>query len=150
MKFETHAEYDPRRSEIAQQAFLSVWSGFTRWHDDLVLLGGLVPRFICKPLPTHSLLKPSTTIDVDLGIALGTESGLYDPISTALAGQGFFQDPHQQHRYVITIAGLEVPVDFLVEYGRDEQGMVAVDDIAATVMPGVNRAKTCLICSTPS
>ena len=140
MKFETHAEYDPRQSEMVKRAFLSVWSSFTRWHDDLVLLGGLVPKFICNPLPAHSVLKPTTTIDVDLGIALGTESGQYDPISTALAGQGFYADPKQKHRYVKTIAGMEVPVDFLVEHGADDEGMVAVDDIAATVMPGVDRA----------
>jgi len=140
MKYETHAEYDPRRSEMAQRAFLSVWSSFTRWHEDLVLLGGLVPRFICKPLPPHSILKPTTTIDVDLGIALGTESGQYDPISTALSGQGFYPDSKQKHRYVKTIAGMDVPVDFLVEHGGGDHGMVAVDDITATVMPGVNRA----------
>ncbi len=86
MKYETHAEYDPRHSEMAQRAFLSIWSSFTRWHEDLVLLGGLVPRYICSPIPSHSILKPTTTIDVDLGIALGTDSGQYDPISTALAG----------------------------------------------------------------
>ena len=51
MKFETHAEYDPRQSEMVKRAFLSVWSSFPRWHDDVVLLGGLVPKFICKPLP---------------------------------------------------------------------------------------------------
>ena len=57
MKFETHAEYDPRQSEMVKRAFLSVWSSFTRWHDDLVLLGGLVPKFICKPLPDEAFRR---------------------------------------------------------------------------------------------
>ena len=140
MKYETHAQYDPRHAEFAQRAFLSIWSGFTRWHQDLVLLGGLVPRYICKALPAGSILKATTTIDVDLGIALGTESGQYDPISTALVGQGFEPDPQQTHRYVKRIDRQEVPVDFLVEAGMSDEGTVAVDNIAATVMPGVNRA----------
>lgn len=140
MKYETHAEYDPRRSEMAQRAFLTVWSSFTRWHEDLVLLGGLVPRYICSQATRQSQFPPPATIDVDLGIALGTESGQYDPFSTALKGQGFSPDPNQRHRYVKKVAGLDVPVDFLVESAEGDRGTVAVDDIAATVMPGVNRA----------
>ncbi len=140
MKYETHAHYDPRRTEMAQRAFLSVWSGFTRWHPDLVLLGGLVPRYICRSGGRSALLPQPATIDVDLGIALGTESGLYDPISTALTGQGFMRHPDLAHSYEKEVAGLTVPVDFLVESAEGESGTVAVDDIAATVMPGVNRA----------
>lgn len=45
MKYETYSEYDTKGVELAQRAFLSVWSGLTRWHEDLVLLGGLVPRY---------------------------------------------------------------------------------------------------------
>ncbi len=140
MKYETYAEYEPRRMELAQQTFLSIWSGFTRWHDDLVLLGGLVPRYLCAPPKGQVIFPPPATIDVDLGVALGTDSGQYDPISVALRGQGFDPDPEQRHRWIKKVAGLEVPVDFLVEHGDDDVGTVAVDSIAATVMPGVNRA----------
>ncbi|MCC5848773.1 MAG: nucleotidyl transferase AbiEii/AbiGii toxin family protein [Verrucomicrobia bacterium] len=143
MKHETYAEYDSRRSEMAQSAFLSIWSSFTRWHQDLVLLGGLVPRYICKP-PKRQSLPPPATIDVDLGIALGTESGQYDPISTALAGQGFNRHPTMLHRFEkeVDVDGVRIiiPLDFLVESNEGNMGTVAVDNITATVMPGVNRA----------
>ena len=140
MKYETHAQYEPRRTEMAQRAFLSVWSGFTRGHSDLVLLGGLVPRYICRSGGRSASLPQPATIDVDLGIALGTESRQYDPISTALSGQGFVRHQEMLHRYEKQVAGLTVPVDFLVESAEGDRGTVAVDDIAATVMPGVNRA----------
>jgi hypothetical protein len=140
MKHETHTGYDPDRTALAEQTLLSVWGSLRPWHDDLVLVGGLVPRYLCDPPINYFELPHPATLDVDFGIALGTESRGYDPISTVLEGQGFAAHPGQPHRYVKTIGAQEVYVDFLTEEDRAERGTVAVDDIAASVMPGMNRA----------
>lgn len=141
MKHETHSQYDPRQSALAERAFLTVWSGLGRWHDQLVLVGGLVPKFICRapPASPDDLPRP-VTLDVDLGIALGTDSGQYGTISTELRGQGFQRNAKQTYRYEKTIGSFTVPVDFMVEYPPNTEGIVAVDDIAAGVMPGIGRA----------
>jgi len=36
MKYETYREYDPRGVLLAESALLTVWSGLSRYHDDLV------------------------------------------------------------------------------------------------------------------
>ncbi len=45
MKYDTYDEYDPRAVAQTQPTFLTVWSGLGSYHDDLVLLGGLVPHY---------------------------------------------------------------------------------------------------------
>src|SRR5690606_27143142 len=94
-KYETYAEYDPRATSQTLPAFLSVWSGLGTYHDDLVLVGGLVPHFICKhPVATSALPRPAT-LDVDLGVSLGASAGQYGTLSTDLRAQGF--KPSEQH-----------------------------------------------------
>ena len=45
MKYETYSEYDPAHSALAESAFLTVWAGLGQWHDSLVLIGGMVPKY---------------------------------------------------------------------------------------------------------
>jgi hypothetical protein len=71
MKYETYAEYDPRVVIQTRQAFLTVWAGLGSYHDDLVLLGGLVPHYICRHPASQLGLPRPATLDVDFGVALG-------------------------------------------------------------------------------
>jgi hypothetical protein len=72
MKYETYSEYDPRHTALAERAFLTVWSTLGSWHGDLVLVGGLVPKYLCGDLTQHRSMPRPATLDVDLGIALAT------------------------------------------------------------------------------
>ena len=54
MKYETYSEYDSRHTTLAESAFLTLWATLGEWHGDLVLVGGLVPKFLCGDL-THTL-----------------------------------------------------------------------------------------------
>lgn len=47
MKHETYSDYDPRHTALAESAFLTLWSSLGSWHGDLVLVGGLVPKYLC-------------------------------------------------------------------------------------------------------
>ena len=70
MKYETYSEYDPHRTALAEAAFLTVWAGLRQWHDVLVLVGGMVPKYLCGDLSGTRILPRPATLDVDLGIAL--------------------------------------------------------------------------------
>lgn len=140
MKYETYAEYDPRAVAQAEPAFLTVWAGLGSYHDDLVLLGGLVPNYICRhPAGTRALPRPAT-LDVDLGVALGASAGQYGTLSTDLRGQGFKPSEKHHGRFEKVIDGFTIYIDFLVEYGAQASGTRMVDDVPANVIPGVVRA----------
>jgi len=70
MKFENYADYDPTGMGLAGPALLTVWAGIQRFSDELVLVGGLVPHFICKHPEANQRLPRPGTLDVDIGIAL--------------------------------------------------------------------------------
>ena len=56
VKQETYRDYSPRRVALAESALLSVWGALGSYHDrdSLVLVGGLVPKYLCR-LPSSPL-----------------------------------------------------------------------------------------------
>jgi hypothetical protein len=140
MKYETYGEYDPRAVAQTHPAFLTVWSALGSYHDDLVLLGALVPQYICKhPAGSAALPRPAT-LDVDFGVALGATAGQYGTLSSYLRAQGFRPDEKQCWRFKKECGAFTLHVDFLVEDGDNPRGTRMVDDIPASVMHGVARA----------
>ncbi|MCX6858372.1 MAG: hypothetical protein NTV80_26130 [Verrucomicrobia bacterium] len=140
MKYETYSEYDPRHTALAESAFLTLWSTLGSWHADLVLVGGLVPKYLCGALTQHRSLPRPATLDVDLGIALATDSGQYGNLFWELSGQGFKRSAKHPGRLEKTIGDFPVYVDFLVEHPPRISGSAQVEDITASIMPGVDRA----------
>lgn len=140
MKYETSSEYDPRHTFLAESTFLTLWSTLGSWHNDLVLVGGLVPKYLCGDLTQHRSLPRPATLDVDLGIALAADSGQYGSLFLELTGQGFKRSDKQPARLVKTIGNFPIYVDFLVEHPQRTSGSAQVEDITASIMPGVDRA----------
>ncbi len=140
MKYDTYSEYDPHHVSLAESAFLTVWSGLGQWHNEMVLVGGLVPKYLCGDITAQRTLPRPATLDVDLGIALATDSGQYGNLLWELSGQGFKPNPTHPSRFEKTISGLTIPVDFLVEKPPLVTGTAQVEDITAGILPGVNRA----------
>lgn len=140
MKYDTYSAYDPRATSQSLPTFLTIWPALGRYHDDLVLLGGLVPICICKHPEGDDELPRPATLDVDLGISLGASAGQYGTLSSELRGQGFKVTAHNESRYMKEVNGFEMYIDFLVEDGVAAQGARMVDDVRANVMPGVKRA----------
>jgi len=127
-----------------------VWAGLGRWHDDLVLVGGLVPKYLCgDPTESRGLPRPAT-LDVDLGIALAADAGQYGKLFWELSAQGFSPEKDLPTRFVSTINGVNVPIDFLVERSPATTGTTQVADISANIMPGVDRALALARCVTIS
>lgn len=140
MKFDTYADYDPRATSQALPAFLTVWPGLGNYHEDLVLLGGMVPLYLCThPTGERALPRPAT-LDVDLGISLGATAGQYGTLATDLRAQGFRPSATQAGRFERPVSAFTIFVDFLVEDGDQPRGTRLVDDVPASVMPGVVRA----------
>ncbi|TDU64147.1 nucleotidyltransferase AbiEii toxin of type IV toxin-antitoxin system [Prosthecobacter fusiformis] len=140
MKYDVYSEYEASRASLAESAFLTVWSSLRSWHGDLVLVGGLVPKYLCGDLSQVRALPRPATLDVDLGIALATDSGTYGNLHWELSGQGFHPNPKHPSRFEKVIGSVTVPVDFLAEKPPHARGTTQVEDITAGIMPGVNRA----------
>lgn len=140
MKYETYTEYDPHHTALAERAFLTLWSALSAWHSDLVLVGGLVPKYVCHdPIQQSSLPHPAT-LDVDLGIALAADSGQYGNLRWALDVQGFKARVKHPNRLEKTIGAYPVYLDFLVEHTPRTSGSAEVEGVVASIIPGVNRA----------
>lgn len=132
----------PRRSALPNAPCSHFWPNLEAWHDDLVLVGGLVPRYICGDVSSARLLPRPVTLDADMGIALGASAGGMSSLQFALLEKGFHKttSPEGLIRYEKRIGDYSVPVDFLTESPPHTHGTAVVDDIVASVLPGINRA----------
>ena len=135
-KFASFAEYPKRSLAGAEAALLTSWASLSRYHDNLVLVGGLAVKYLTKP--GAGLLPGPVTMDVDLGVTLATEGGQYGTIADDLTGQGFTRD--KNGRYVRQFEAMPVFINFLTEHPTATNGTVLVDGVPAGVFLGVDRA----------
>lgn len=135
-KFASFAEYPALGLAGAEAALLTAWAALNRFHEDLVLVGGLALKYLT--LPGSGLLPGPVTIDVDLGVAVAAEGGQYGTIADDLIGQGFRRS--ENGRYVREHNGYPVFIDFLTEDPHSERETVDVDGTPAGNFLGVNRA----------
>ena len=142
MKYETYREYNPYGVATAESAFLTIWAGLGLWHGHLVLVGGLVPRYLCGDISVPRTLPRPVTLDADLGIAIGASLGQYGSLQMDLQAQGFrlSKDEFGGPRFVKQVGDFTVPVDFLTESSPATHGNVTVDGVPANILPGINRA----------
>ena len=134
-KFGKFDDYPPRSLESAEAALITAWRSLERYQDDLVLIGGLAVHYLTRR--DIAGLPGTVTLDVDLGIALGASGGQYGTIKTDLAGLGFAAEGN---RLVRKFGGAALDLDFLTEDPPSLTGARVVDDVIASVIPGVNRA----------
>ncbi|MBN9693757.1 MAG: hypothetical protein J0M24_26240 [Verrucomicrobia bacterium] len=137
-KFGSFNEYPKDSLASAEKALLTAWRSLERYHDDLVLVGGLAVHYLTKP--TVADLPGAVTMDVDFGISLAASGDQYGTIKTDLAGLDF---KPEGNRLVRKYDGLNLYLDFLTEDPPAVTGARMVDDVVASVIPGVNRALSC-------
>ena len=142
MKLGSYGDYDLQKVASAQSALITVWPNLDSWYDDLVLVGGLVPLYICATPSAGDFLPRPVTLDADVGIALGASAEGMGSLQFALLDKGFAKITTQEGliRYAKKVGDYSVPLDFLTEYSGKTKGTVTVDDIAASILPGINRA----------
>ena len=136
-KHGTFADYPPRGLAAAESALLTIWPTLNRYHDELVLVGGLAVHYLTNQ--GAGGWPGAVTMDVDLGISVAAEGGQYGTVRSDLAGLGFKSDNDQSNRLVRQVEGMALYVDFLTE-STAASGTRTVDDVVASVVPGINRA----------
>jgi len=137
-KFGTFGDYPKESLLSAEAALLTAWRSLERYHDDLVLVGGLAVHYLTKR--DVAGLPGAVTMDVDFGISLAASGEQYGTIQTDLAGLDF---KLEGHRLVRKFGSLNLYLDFLTEDPPHLTGTRIVDDVVASVIPGVNRALAC-------
>jgi len=103
-----------------------------------VLVGGLAVHYRTK----RTVVGPpgAVTMDVDFGISLTASGDQYGTIKSDLAGLDF---KPEGNRLVRKYGALNLYLDFLTEDPPSLTGARMVDDVVASVIPGVNRALSC-------
>jgi hypothetical protein len=135
MKLEHYSDYSAEDTAQSESALLTVWAALGDLTDELVLVGGLVPRYICRR--KDSTLQP-VTMDVDLGVSLGISSGMYDTLSTRLKKNGF---AWEDKRFVKVVGNKHLFLDFLTDKPNvDSPDSAMVDDVPVSAVYGVERA----------
>jgi len=137
-KFERFTDYPKESLKSAEAALLTAWRSLDRYHDDLVLVGGLAVHYLTKR--DVAGLPGAVTMDVDFGITLGASGGQYGTIKSDLAGLGFVSEGN---RLVRKFGILGLYLEFLTEDPPSVKGARIVDDVIASVIPGLNRALAC-------
>ena len=134
MKLPYYRNYSIESTRQCESALLTAWAVLREFRDDLVLVGGLVPRYICK---TMTALQ-AVTIDVDFGISIGMSSGMYETTKNRLKNSGF---EWGDKRFVKTIGNIPLYLDFITDKPTsDSPDSVMVDDIPVSAVFGVQRA----------
>jgi len=113
--------YVPAQTERAEQLLLEIWSHLGDYHDYLVLVGGLAPRYLVPqdhapgaPIPLHC-----GTMDVDFGVSLAVaDAEAYNGIRETLERIGLRPDVNERgnprrHSFVMDHPSGPVNVDFL-------------------------------------
>lgn len=135
VKMQHYKDYSAEDTARSEAALLTVWAVLHDLTEDLVLVGGLVPRYICRS--AASVLQP-VTMDVDLGVSLGFSSGTYETTRTRLEKAGF---DWKDNRFVKTIGTTSLFLDFLTNKpSHDAANSAMVDDIPVIAVFGVDRA----------
>lgn len=138
----TFRDYDSTRIALAESALLSIWECLGDLRDQLVLVGGLTPKYLCGEAQGPADLPRPATLDVDIGIAVSADQGHHGTLYHKLKDLGFeWSNEADSNRFVAVIGGVEIYVDFLTEDpDRSHFGSISFDLIQVTQMPGINRA----------
>jgi hypothetical protein len=138
-KYDTFVAYPQPSLSSAEAALLTVWPSLSRYHEDLVLVGGLAIH--CLTRPNIPGLPGAVTMDVDFGVSLAASGGQYGTIKSDLEGLGFLTEDRRLVRRTDDVA---LYIDFLTEDPLwNAPGSRIVDDVIASVVPGINRALAC-------
>lgn len=138
MKHDTYEKYEAMATDLPQRALLTAWDCLSRYHDDLVLAGGLAIKYLTNP-PVGGVPSP-ITLDVDFGIYLGASSGQYSSMRELLGAHGFDWS-NTEKRFSRQFDELRLYIDLLTEDGESNMGTAIVDDsLPVGTIPGINRA----------
>jgi hypothetical protein len=145
IKPETSSGYSQRATGLVERVLLEVWSRLGEYHDHLVLVGGLAPRYIIPQPETGAVSVPPRhcgTFDVDLAVSLAVaEIKTYESIRSTLVDRLGFEHGksergrEQRHSFVKRVGNMPVILDFLTtKYdGPKNSRMRAVEEYLSAI-----------------
>ncbi len=144
--------YSPEQTGLAERTLVTVWRHVGEYHEHLVLVGGLVPRYLVDRAGEREIgigHGHCGSMDVDLGVSLAvTDLKTYASIRDQLTEQlGFRRGENeagrkQRHSFVSEYEGHEIIIDFLTtKYGGPDSKIRAVEkDLSAIQVEGLGLA----------
>lgn len=121
----------------SEKALFEAWESLEKFHDDLVVVGGLAVHYHTRD-KLKPFYQPAPTIDVDFGISLGADAGLKGTVRFDLFQAGYNDIDGRMVKELES--GQNLYVDFLTEHPPRQNGSRNVSDITASICPGINRA----------
>ncbi len=88
-------DYDPILTDLCERMLVTVIGNAGFWGQRLYLVGGLVPRYLCDPIPDEAPAHVGSR-DVDLAVVLMVDdpsSKSYETLAKNLLDAGFVQAP---------------------------------------------------------
>lgn len=152
-KPQTEAGYSAAGTALAERVLLEVWSRLGSYRQHLVLVGGLVPRYLVpQPPPGAPGIVPAHTgtLDVDLAISLAVaDLKTYASIhSTLVDTLGFTPGANaggrdQRHSFKKRVGHADVILDFLTtKYDGPENSLMRAveENLSAIQVEGLGMA----------
>lgn len=147
------AEYTTARTELAERVLLEAWSRLGKYREHLVLVGGLVPRYITEQASESQSQIPQHcgTMDVDLGVSLAVRDlQTYKSIRETLTTMDFVPGVNEAgrerlHSFEKEIGGVNVNIDFLTtKYEGPEDSLMrgVEEELRAIQVEGLGLALT--------
>lgn len=139
MKHDTFDKYPPDSLDLTQRALLTIWDCLADFQSDLVLVGGLAVRYLTRR--AEGGLPDAVTLDVDLGVSVGTSNGMYGSIRESLSAHDF---QWTGGRFSRGFGSMTLFVDLLTDDDQAMEGNLIVDDsLSVSIIPGITRALKC-------
>jgi len=125
----------------AEAGLFEAWDALDKFHDDLVVVGGLAVYYHTKDT-ANPIYRSTSTLDVDFGFSLGADAGLAGTAKFDLLQLGYEEDAEHGRMSRKTDHGM-LHVDFLTEHPPARTGSRNVSGVIASICPGINRALEC-------
>lgn len=143
--------YDEADVEAIESTCLYIATKLGDLMDDIVIIGGLVPRLIFEQKETEERMERhvgTRDLDVGLSVALFGDSR-YEKIEERIRRAGFENDVNEEgnkttHRWKLEKSGIKVTVDFQIPPTKpdDEGGTLRnlTENLSAVITPGLDLA----------
>lgn len=146
MKLPNLQAYKPEHTELCERALVTAWGLLDDYASDLVLLGGLVPRYVCLRGPA---IPEVSTLDVDLALALGVRGVSHNRIVDRLESAQFKPEPDTRPmsppvaKFFRSFPehNFKLQIEFLTDRPTpDSSSMPMLDNMYVPAQPGIGRA----------
>lgn len=119
-----HESYSRPSTLRCERALVTLIGDIGPWSERIVLVGGLVPRYLIRSLPRGAASHVgSTDVDLVIGLVVEDAAETYETLQRNLRKSGFaVSEP--SYRWFRTVDGAKVAVEFLCETDQIAAGRI--------------------------